>query len=251
MPDTMLNAKPLPLNECVLKSDRIDIWRYPLTAENPEAVELLSPSEQHRAKRFHFPRHQRRFTNAHSVLRLILARYINDTARNLEFTEGKQGKPELLNLPNLQFNLSHSGEMALLAVGQQHPLGIDLEYFSGRTYYGIGEHLFSPKENQALKTAPTSLTTLVFFNIWVQKEALIKACGLGLSYPTQQFDVPILSSESNAIFDTLHQRTWHMRTFMPQINCCAAVCHDPHVQDIRYIALTEQQLMELAHDSLK
>ncbi|MES2211623.1 MAG: 4'-phosphopantetheinyl transferase superfamily protein [Pseudomonadota bacterium] len=251
MPDTMLNAHPLLLNDCVLRTDRIDIWRYPLTAENQAVASFLSPSEQIRAKRFHFPRHQRRFTNAHSGLRLILARYINDTARNLAFTEGKQGKPQLSNVPLVQFNLSHSGEMALLVIGQQYPIGIDLEYFSARTYYGIGEHLFSIKENQALKKAPPTLTALVFFNIWVQKEALIKACGLGLSYPTQQFDVPILSSDSTEIYDALHQRTWQMRTFMPQINCCAAVCHDPHIQTIRYAALTESQLVELAHDSIK
>ncbi len=251
MPDTMLNANPLSLNDCILKPEQIDIWCYPLTMENPNEALFLSPSEQTRARRFHFPRHQRRFINAHNILRLILARYINDTAVNLDFTEGKQGKPQLSNVPTLEFNLSHSGDTALLVVGQHYPIGIDLEYFSARTYYGIGKHSFSVKENQALISVPASLTALVFFNIWAQKEALIKACGLGLSYPTQQFDVPILSSDSSEIFDSLHQRTWLMKTFMPQVNCCAAVCYDPHIQNIRYAALTEPQLIELAHDSIR
>ena len=251
MPDTMLNAQPLLLNDCNLKTDQIDIWCYPLTMEDPNAISLLSTAEQTRAKRFHFPRHQRRFISAHSILRLILARYINDTAINLEFTEGKQGKPQLLNVPALEFNLSHSGETALLAVGQHHPMGIDLEYYSDRTYRGIGEHSFSIKENQALNKAPKSLTTLVFFNIWSQKEALIKACGLGLSYPTQQFDVPILPSDCSEVFDSLHQRTWLMRTFMPHVNCCAALCYDPSIRTIRYAALTESQLIELTYDSIR
>lgn len=247
----MLNALSLSLNHCVLKIDQIDIWRYPLHADNPDAFFHLNIDEQNRAKRFHFARHQRRFTNAHSGLRLILARYINENPQQLQFTEGKQGKPSLINDPSLQFNLSHSEDMALLVVGKHHPVGIDLEYFSPRTYHGIGAHLFSPKEMLALKTAPTYLNPLVFFNIWAQKEAFIKACGLGLSYPTQQFDVPILCSDATNIADSVHQCTWQMRSFMPEINCCAAVCYDPHIKTIRYASLTQKQLVDLAHDSIK
>lgn len=241
----MLNVQPLLLNDCVLKSDQIDIWLYPLHADNPEAKLRLSPEEQHRAARFYFPRHQRRFTNAHSMLRSILARYLTEQPLNLNFTAGKYGKPELLNAPFLQFNLSHSGDMAILAVGKDYPLGIDLERFSARPYYGIGEQLFSKQEIQALRKAPAFLTALTFFNIWTQKEAFIKACGLGLSYPTQQFDVPILSSTPQIVPDTLHQRSWQIMSFMPQISCCASLCYDTRVQKIRYLAISENDLHQL------
>lgn len=238
----MLDIQPLSPDDCVLKPDRIDIWLYPLHDDSPEAGDCLSPDEQQRAARFYFPRHQRRFTNAHAVLRMILARYLGDQPSQLAFTTGKKGKPELLKTPFLQFNLSHSGDMALLAVGQDHPLGIDLEHFSARPYIGIGEQLFSKQENQALRAAPPALIALTFFNIWAQKEAFIKACGLGLSYPTQQFDVPILSPYPQMVADSLHQRSWNIMSFMPHIACCASLCYDPAIQNIRYASLSQEML---------
>ena len=177
-------------------------------------------------------------------MRRILARYINETPISLDFVAGQYGKPELVNAPFLQFNLSHSGDMAILAVGKDYPLGVDLEHFSARPYYGIGEHLFSKQEIQALKDAPAALTALTFFNIWTQKEAFIKACGLGLSYPTQQFDVPILSSTPQIVADTLHQRSWQIISFMPQIACCASLCYDTSIQEIRYLALSQGDLKD-------
>ena len=225
-----------------LKTDRIDVWQYSLLTEFSGANALLSIEEQERGSRFYFPRHQRRFVVAHSVLRIILAHYLNEAPKNLLFTEGAQGKPKLLNQPSLQFNLSHSQDTALLAVGKKYPIGVDLEYFSDRSYRGIGEHLFSSQENQALKNTCPTLAPLVFFNIWAQKEAFIKTCGLGLSYPTQQFTVPILNNKPEEIHDPLHNCSWIIRSFMPQVTCCGALCHAPEVRDIRFMTINPQEL---------
>lgn len=165
------------------------------------------------------------------------------------FITGPQGKPALTNDLELQFNLSHSGDSALLAVGQHYPLGIDLEYFSDRPYIGIGNTLFSIEENKALNQAHPAIEPLVFFNIWAQKEAFIKASGMGLSYPTQEFTVPILSTKPEIITDALHHCTWKMQSFMPEISCCAALCFGPFVEDIRYLPLHHDQLLMLFHES--
>lgn len=241
----MLTQHQRLLDNCILNTKQIDVWQYPLHTEFPNAEAYLSAQELARANRFYFPRHRRRFIIAHSVLRLIMARYLNETANQIEFTEGKYGKPELLNSSFLQFNLSHSGDMALLAIGKKHSLGVDVEHFSARPLIGIGKQLFSEKENERLQNTKKSLIPLVFFNIWAQKEALIKACGMGLSYPTQQFDVPSLVFTPETITDTLHQKTWKMITFMPKIGCCAALCYEPDIQNIRYSVLTTQQLITL------
>lgn len=229
--------KTFNVNDCILQNTRIDIWQYPLHTEFPEAKSLLNGEELTRAQRYHFDRHRRRFIVARAMLRLILARYGTEPANTLEFGQNKQGKPHLLNLSKLQFNLSHSGDMALLAVGCDHPMGIDLEFFSARPYEGIGSHMFSPAENMALENTQDALKPLAFFHIWAQKEALIKACGLGLSYPTQQFNVPALPSTRQPIFDVLHQQFWQMVTFHPQSACCGALCYRPEVTEIRYIKL--------------
>lgn len=233
--------KQLTPDDCTLQPTRIDIWQYPLHTEHLNARAQLSSDELTRANRYHFAKHQRRFTVARSTLRAILARYSHVPANDLVFSLNPYGKPSLLNTPALQFNLSHAGDQALLAIGSDYPLGVDLEFFSARPYEGIGSHMFSNAENQALQRTPTALKPLAFFHIWAQKEAFIKACGLGLSYPTQSFDVPALPSTHQAIFDSLHNQTWQMISFIPSVACCAALCHHPAVTDIRYLVLDDVQ----------
>jgi 4'-phosphopantetheinyl transferase len=231
-------------NDWSLKKTRIDIWHIRLHVENSIEASMLSEEEQQRAERFYFKRHQRRYINAHSALRLILSRYLGIAPEGLIFHAGVKGKPRVDNAVGLEFNLSHSKDTALLAVGHTYPLGIDVEHFSSRPYCGIGGHLFSEKENQLINAVIPSLQPLAFFNIWSQKEALIKACGLGLSYPTQSFDVPIFSQSSQTIVDALHQRTWQMKTFMPSVGCCAALCYDENVSEIRYFPTAFERLNE-------
>ena len=226
--------KTLNPDDCILQNTRIDIWQYALHTEFPEAKSLLNPDELARAQRYYFELHQRRFTIARAKLRLILARYCHLPARELVFDQNQYGKPCLVNSLGLQFNLSHSGDMALLAVGSHYPMGIDLEFFAARPYEGIGSHMFSLAENKALQNTPSALKPLAFFHTWAQKEALIKACGLGLSYPTQQFDVPALPSTNHPVLDTLHEKTWHMVSFQPHVSCCAALCYNPAITEIRY-----------------
>lgn len=193
---------------------------------------LLNDEERVRAERFHFERHRRRFTVARAMMRWLLAHYLDASPQDLVFDYNKYGKPELNNAQGISFNLSHSADMALLAIGQQHALGVDLEFFSARPYLDIGANLFSDAEMQALRALPLRFQTLGFFHIWAQKEAFIKACGLGLSYPTQAFTVPILPGPAVSILDPQHNRSWQMVSFMPQTACCAALCHDAAVTSL-------------------
>ncbi len=241
----MLFFKELDPEDCTLQNQRIDVWQYPLHTEFSDAKSLLNEDELIRANRYHFARHQRRFTIARAITRLILARYINIPAKQINFAYNDHGKPALTNIPLLQFNLSHSADLALLAIGMQFPLGIDLEFFSARPYEGIGSHIFSVKENLELRLLPNMLKPLAFFHLWAQKEALIKACGLGLSYPTKQFDLPLLPPGNQHMEDPKFKQQWHVRSFMPQVNCCAAICYNPQVQNIRYISLAPNQLITL------
>ena len=225
--------KTLQLSDTSIDQNRIDIWEYPLDTLFQGAADLLNEEESQRAKRYHFLKHQRRFTIARATLRIILAQYLQKKPKDIGFSYNDHGKPQVDHSP-LQFNLSHSEDLALLAIGKQWPIGIDLEFFSARPYEGIGKHLFSPTENKHLQQTHHLLKPLVFFHIWAQKEAFIKACGLGLSYPTEQFDVPILSNKTALIADNLHQNTWKILSFMPQAACSAALCYHPDIHDIRY-----------------
>ncbi len=224
----------LNTDNCILNEARIDLWQFSLVDELPNALQLLNTEEQARASRFYFHRHQRRFSTARAALRIILARYLNTSPERLEFSYNAHGKPEVINASKLQFNLSHSGDLALLAVGKGFPMGVDIEKYSARPYEGIANNLFSKQEVEEFIKVPSALKPAVFFHIWSQKEAFIKASGLGLAYPTKEFHVPTSMPTKQLVDDPLHNMTWQLRTFMPEVACSGALCHYPTVREIRH-----------------
>lgn len=229
----------MSINDRVLQQNQIDIWQFPLNNLWNDAHAILNLAEQKRAARFHFDIHRNRFIAAHAYLRLILSRYLeNKNPNSLEFNENKYGKPMLaINPQKLEFNLSHSDNIGLLAIGQNYPLGVDIECFSTREYLGLANYMFSESECKAIHNITKYLQPQMFFNIWAQKEAFIKACGMGLSYPTQEFDVSPFSATFDKIIDKKNDKLWSISSFKPTITSCGAICHSPNIKNIRYIIL--------------
>jgi 4'-phosphopantetheinyl transferase len=231
---TITGFTPLNTEHCVLNESRIDLWQFSLQQELAAADQILNADEKARAARFYFDKHKRQFTTSRAAVRIILARYLNNAPEHLEFTYTNHGKPSVINSQKLQFNLSHTGDLALLAVGKIYPVGVDIEQYSARPYEGIAKNLFSAKELADLHKAPTSLKPALFFHVWAQKEAFIKISGLGLSYPTKEFTVPTTFPTKQLVEDPLHNTTWQLRSFMPRVACSGALCHHPTVREIRH-----------------
>ena len=144
---------PIPQTPHIKLDMALDIWQFSLSTPcTSDELKILSEDERTRASRFYFERHQRRFSVARVRLRQILARYLKKAPAELEFHYESHGKPYLTS--PLQFNLSHSKDLALLAVCFDHPVGIDIEFYSARPFLGIGRHLFSEEENQTLSKLP-------------------------------------------------------------------------------------------------
>lgn len=242
----MTGFHPLNTQNCILNDSRIDLWQFSLKQELNHAEQLLNSDELSRANRFYFNHHKRRFSTARGTLRIILARYLNEPPERLEFSYNAHGKPDVINNQKLQFNISHSGDLALLAVGKRFPMGIDIEYYSARPYEGIAKNLFSDSELTDFLKTPNPLKPAVFFHIWAQKEAFIKACGLGLSYPTKEFHVPTTIPTKQLVDDPLHNTTWQLRSFMPEVACCGALCLNPAIREIRHGIIQVHQ-----HSSLR
>ena len=218
-----------------LTTNEVDIWEIPLVNTFADLdLATLAEDEITRYQRFLFPKHKVRFALARIALRRILGNYLNTPPQEIEFSYSSHGKPMLKSNCNLQFNLSHSQDLALLAVTQQHPIGIDVEYFSPRPYLGIAEHLFSQAEIAALEKLSAAFTPWAFFSVWAQKEALIKAVGLGLSYPTKNLTVPLMAEPYYLIEDTYSNVTWKIASFMPYHGVSAAVCYHPSLTLKRY-----------------
>jgi 4'-phosphopantetheinyl transferase len=158
----------------------VDIWTVSLTTPAPEH---LSDDEVARAKRFKFEQDRIRWIRARSSLRLILSRYVNEHPGAIEFLYGPHGKPALPPVCDVQFNLSHAGDYALVAVTDKVPVGVDIE------------HVRPNIEMAALlrRLGETDLpnSTEDLYQRWTRREARSKAAGGGLFDTPQRDAYPI------------------------------------------------------------
>lgn len=164
------------------------VWLIDLDTEiSSSELDALSPDEQARASRFVFPRHRARFVAGRSALRCMLARRIGRPARELHIHEGPHGKPFLAEAPQLQFNLSHSDGVGLLALANPQAsctqaVGIDVELMRPVSdALALAEANFDPNERAALAGLPGSARDRAFLVGWTRKEACLKAHGSGFS----------------------------------------------------------------------
>jgi 4'-phosphopantetheinyl transferase len=187
----------------------VHVWLLQLDLPPDKLADLwqiLDAEEQVRASRFHFEHHRQRYISAHAGLRLILARYLNSppTAIRYQFTE--YGKPSLapeINPPGLTFNLTHSHELGLVAVGIEQAIGVDIEHIrEDLADEQVARRFFSAQEVQTLLSLPDEMRNRAFFNCWTRKEAYIKARGEGLSMPLDAFDVAIMPGEPALLMNT-------------------------------------------------
>jgi 4'-phosphopantetheinyl transferase len=152
----------------------------------------LSPDERARADRFHFPRDRRRYLAARGTLREILGAYLERAPAALAFAYGPQGKPALdpPDAAGLDFNLSHSADIALFALARGRPVGVDVEAARDLADMpGVAARVMTAAELAAFEALPEDARPPAFFALWTRKEAYMKATGAGFTLPPQSFAV--------------------------------------------------------------
>lgn len=181
-----------------LQPHQVDVWRISLdppldTVKHLEST--ISEEESQRAARFRFTVDRDRYIVAHGSLRYILSENLRCDPKRLHFSTNEYGKPALED-HKLDFNLSHSGDYALVAVTREYKVGVDVEIIrSDMEHEKLAKRFFSPNEVAELTTLPSDQIIRGFFNCWSRKEAYIKAQGLGLSLPLASFDVSLTPNE--------------------------------------------------------
>jgi len=165
----------------------VHVWRADLQAVGDELGQLLSGEERARAERLLSQSDRERWMRCRGVLRALLGRYLQLDPRALEFSLGEHGKP-MLDTPgarSLQFNLSHSGEIALFAVSDAAAVGIDVEVSRRRTdELGIAARVLGGAEAERLRALDPEARTREFLRAWVAHEASVKCRGAGLGRPS-------------------------------------------------------------------
>ncbi len=148
----------------------VTVWKVSL--DTALASVCLSLDEQARAERFRFERDRQHYIACRSALRVLLGEALGIAPESVVFTYGPQGKPQC---SELAFNVSHSDNLALIALGAE---GVDIEKL--RTDFNpheLARRIFTESECGQLRTHTD------FFAIWTRKEAVIKAEGGGFSSP--------------------------------------------------------------------
>lgn len=163
--------------------DRVDVWVANLDPGSdgwPTRFAATTRAERDRASRFHRRDDGDRYLAAHGALRLLLASYLTCDPLGIRFAVTENGKP-FLEDERLQFNLSHSGDLALIAVAWSRQVGVDVEQLRAMPdLKSVAARVCTPGELQSLAGLAEPQRERAFFAMWTRKEALAKATGEGI-----------------------------------------------------------------------
>ena len=166
---------------------------------------LLSADEQARADRYRQEDDVARFVAGRGALRRILGERTRLNPRTLVFAEGDGRKPALADHPSVHFNLSHSGDFVLIALAAE-PVGVDIEAMRDIDHRALATMNFHPDEIAAMDAQADPRAS--FFQIWANKEAFLKAIGVGLTDQLTAINIALAGGRVDAPV-SLSPHTWH------------------------------------------
>ncbi len=190
-----------------LVDGRVDLWyALPETITDAAVLDryraLLTPEETAEARRFAFESDRHRFLVRRALVRAVLCAYTGNDPGAWVFRRNEYGKPEVAEPvgTTLQFNLSHTAGLVVCAVTPGRDVGVDVEEV-GRLAADVevARRYFAPAEIAALERLPEQRRQEVFFQFWTLKEAYIKARGMGLSIPLDDFALTLSEDRPPAI----------------------------------------------------
>lgn len=230
--------RPAPAN-LTLTDREVHVWLADLEAPDARVqafARVLSREEISRASKYHFEHLRRHYIVGRGLLRTLLGHYLDIAPEHVSFDYNNYGKPTLarpFDESGLSFNLSHSGNHALLAFALGRELGVDIEHMRPNIEHEqIAERFFSVNEVTALLELPPNERELGFFTCWTRKEAYIKALGEGLSHPLDTFDVSLKPYQPARLLATRSDpravRRWSLHALEPGPGYTAALAVEGH-----------------------
>lgn len=193
-----------------LQLDANTVWVWQANLNLPESSisvfwDSLADDERQRADRFRREIDRTSFIAARGILRALLGQYLQCDPRELQLSYRDRGKPFLAD-SSWQFNLSHSGGLALYAIAANRAVGIDIEAIRDLEIEQLAKRFFSDREYRKLCQLKGDRQTEAFFTYWTAKEAYLKATGEGLMGLQQ---VEILEEEDNFWLQLPHENPSH------------------------------------------
>ena len=188
----------------------MEVWVAPLqvpASSHDALVATLTPAEHDRAGRYRFPDDARRFSVARGWLRHVLGDAVGVAPADIALAAGP-GKPRLDAAGGPCFNLSHAGELAVIALSDSE-VGVDVEHESSAPAAREAAAVAgTPAEAAALDFLPAEARPAAALSLWTAKEAYLKATGEGLTVPPDEVEIPV---------------TWSVRELRPAAGYLGAV----------------------------
>ena len=194
----------------------IHVWKFPVANAD---VSYLSESEKELARRFYFESDRNRFVVGRQAIRFLLSKYLSVNPAEIVIT-GEKGQKPVISSPALpiHFNISHSRDLVLIAIGGKQ-LGVDLEKIDPAfDYTALLEEHFSEAEREFIAVAQDPLKT--FYFLWTRKEALTKAWGTGLLENLKE----VSALETNTRTDN-EKKSWNVKSFYADQEYPAAISY--------------------------
>lgn len=169
-----------------IKYEKFNIL-YLSDEEYKKYYSLMSEKRKQKVNGFKNEKNKKQTVAGEMLAKKMIANYLNIPLDKIVILEDENQKPYAENL-NIHFNISHSDNMVICAISET-AIGIDIEKLrpfnlkvakrvcsEEELIYIFG---FSPAENDFSKTDDTKILTR-FFEIWTQKESIIKQSGKGM-----------------------------------------------------------------------
>jgi len=214
--------QPVPL-----AAGEAHVWAVPLDISQAVWATLwdtLSSDERERADDFRFDPPRERFVIARGVLRRLLGDYLRVAPTAIEIVVDDTGKPRLAPqhaAAGLHFNVSHSGDLVMIAVTADCEVGIDVECVRDVSHLEqIARRFFHPSETSAVLGAEAARRNEAFFRCWTAKEAVLKAIGTGITGSLAEFQVPIGDTPSQSWIEWPVPPSERRRCWLQQLDPC-------------------------------
>lgn len=147
-------------------------------------LELIEEEDRKQILRYQFWQDRQRSLLGHLLSKYAIIQEYALTNKEIQIRRHAYGKPYIKDYSQIHYNISHSGEWVVVAIGKS-PIGIDVEN-RREDWDLIGERVFSESEKYWSQNSYKRKAIL-----WTIKEAYVKYLGIGLSKSLNSFSIDI------------------------------------------------------------
>lgn len=163
---------------------------------------------------------------------ILLSRALEDydiSEKNCKYIIGEHGKPALLDYSDINFSISHSGDLAVLIIGRDINCGIDAEqikHFPSKEK--IAKRFFNQKDFDVLNSLDERSADRYFAKVWTRAESYAKMTGKGLDFSDE-----VQSKVTDDAF--MNERSIYFEEFNLELNMSYLICVCSNCIDIKNI----------------